>query len=75
MVKNVRGDGHFSTPGSPRPCRWVASDGEDVGDQTTNADVSLSDFIGLCIKPLYEVSKKQDEKTLPSQRILFKRKH
>ena len=45
-----------------RPCRRVASDGEEVGDQTTNADVSRSDFIGLCIKPPYEVSKKKRKK-------------
>ena len=42
-----------------RPCRRVASDGEDGGDQTPNADVSRSDFIGLCIKRPYEVSKKR----------------
>ena len=50
------GDGHLSTP---EPCWRVALDGEDVGDQTLNANVSRSDFIGLYINPLIEFQKKK----------------
>ena len=51
-----------------RPCRRVASDGEDVGDQTPNADVSRSDFIGFL---LMKFQNKKEKNPLPSQKILF----